>query len=636
MNYFKQVLIVFILILSSFFTHAQQTGSFNTNIQFQGNQRELSFHVPSSYDSTKDYRLIVGLHGLGDNSKNFRNYLINNKNWHQHFSNTIIACPDGGDDRNSDFYTPDGDQQVIQRTIDYAANNYSIDTSRIILEGFSLGGMSALNYGLNHPDQFKGLLLNTPAIQGILMAKNDNAFNYQNASGIPIYITNGSQDVTYVNIVDTLHQQLVTHDGIVRKNTVQGLGHAIPNFGKMNDVIDFFNAPAKNHHDLSLVEINAPKRRCNGSIEPRCLVQNLSKQTVNKLTIQYNWGGNQNTHQWSGKLDSFEYAFVKLPALNASPGAYSLDAEVTQINGSMKDTVEFNNRMATGFRVSGSPASLPLGESFEVNNIPPKDWVFQPSGSLLSWFVDSNYSTSGNKSINSLNTLFLFPTQGKRENLLSPIVDLSSVDTPYLTFDVAFNFARFQPPLINDTLSFTDTLEVSISTDCGKTFKTIYRKSGKELSTFDKPIINPRGNQQYSVNVSSDNWRTEEISLHNYSDEKQATIRLSYISGVSGIIYIDNFAIQKEQPSGIKTSLQNMAINVYPNPATNKVKVQWENTDAQRLSLLHASGKQVLTKNLTGNRVSRETLNVEHLNGGIYFLELQTTEGSRYKKLVVE
>ncbi|MDP5171065.1 MAG: hypothetical protein NWR72_12545, partial [Bacteroidia bacterium] len=82
-------LTIFCFFLSSTI-YAQQTGSFNATVSFMGQNRTLSCFVPTDYDSASNYRLLIGLHGLGDNSSNYRNALINSLGWSNMFDSTIF------------------------------------------------------------------------------------------------------------------------------------------------------------------------------------------------------------------------------------------------------------------------------------------------------------------------------------------------------------------------------------------------------------------------------------------------------------------------------------------------------------------------------------------------------------------
>ena len=125
----KHLLILLGLCLAQTFATAQQTGSFDDNINFNSQPRALSNFVPTNYDPAQSYRLVIALHGAGDNSNNYRDALVNGLSFEAAFPNTILICPDGGTDPTKDFYTPAGDEGVIQAAIDYATANYNINAS---------------------------------------------------------------------------------------------------------------------------------------------------------------------------------------------------------------------------------------------------------------------------------------------------------------------------------------------------------------------------------------------------------------------------------------------------------------------------------------------------------------------------
>ncbi|MGB0176752.1 MAG: alpha/beta hydrolase-fold protein, partial [Owenweeksia sp.] len=236
-----------IILMISGQSIAQQTGSFNTQVTIMGESRTLACYVPANYDPNVSYRLMIGLHGLGHNGNAYRNNRISNSDWPSVFPNTIFVFPDGGTDPNSDFYAPAGDEVIIDSARSFAMNNYNIDSNFVVLQGFSLGGRSAIKYGLDHPTEFKGLLLNTPAFQG----KNDwdnhplssLNFNYANADQIPIYMMVGDQDLLYYMILKGAVKKLKRNNAILRHINVAGLAHAIPDSAIMARSFEFFQSP---------------------------------------------------------------------------------------------------------------------------------------------------------------------------------------------------------------------------------------------------------------------------------------------------------------------------------------------------------------------------------------------------------
>lgn len=254
----------------------QTTGSINANISFNGAQRQVSLFVPANYSSGSPARLMICLHGLGDNSINYRNGLANSLGFPGLFPNTIFVCPDGGNDQARDFYTPAGDEAFIDTTISWVMANYQIDQSQILLQGFSLGGRSALRYGLDHPGIFKGLLLNTPAVQGVkdaLKPVSAGGFNYAQAT-MPIYVTHGSSDILYQGPIDTMLYHLVLNDAAVHLNRINGMGHAVPQPAQMPELPAYFDTATFHPYDADLYMARTPERSCQSQFPLELLVRN--------------------------------------------------------------------------------------------------------------------------------------------------------------------------------------------------------------------------------------------------------------------------------------------------------------------------------------------------------------------------
>ncbi len=279
---------ILLMMFSSLNIFAQQKGSFNTTITFRNQSRMLSCFVPANYDSTQKYQLMICLHGSGDNSNNYRNALINSLNWPGIFANTIFICPDGGDDQVKDFYAPAGDERIIDSSIQFACGQYHIDTSKIILQGFSLGGRSSLKYGLENPTKFKGLLLNTPAIQGLSDAENNPKasliYNYANSKLIPIYITVGDQDYIYDYTLKKVVEKLKKNDAMFQFREVAGMAHNIPVSSIISPCLAFFNQPAKNIIDADIFEIDVKERTCDAVLLPKCFIRNLGSTAIGPAT----------------------------------------------------------------------------------------------------------------------------------------------------------------------------------------------------------------------------------------------------------------------------------------------------------------------------------------------------------------
>lgn len=621
-----------ILLSKTAFT--QTTGSIDTSISFMGGSRTISLYIPPSYDTAIAYRLMICLHGLGDNSVNYRNTLISALSWNSYIGNTIFVCPEGSS-VNVDYYTPAGDETIIQSSIDLAKQHYHIDTNNIILQGFSLGGRAALRYGLDNYSKFKGLLLNTPAAQGVKEAINGIGsynFNYSNSPNIPVYITHGGDDIMYENPIDSMFEQLVLHNGIVRKYEFAGMGHTIPPTASIIDFIPYFNTPAPAPNDLDLVKVSIPERSCTHTLPATCLVRNTGNTTINSFVLNYIVGGTSHSYTWTGILDPFQHAVITLPAFTIPDGNQSLDVTVGLLNGSIADTITNNNEKIDSFKIISTGAALPVFEGFE-GVFPPTNWIQRVAGDFYSpMYKDNVHKKAGHASMAAFNTAMYFENSGRKEELASPVLNLASVPNPALTFEVAYNYHHYTPPTTIMDTTLSDTLEVLISTDGGNTNTTLYKKSGADLATFAHPILNPTSEAADKINPKDSNWRTESIDLNAYAGCSTAIITFRYISGYGGSINIDNvnFAASTLGVSTVNTP----HYTVYPNPASNLVKISAGTDKLEKACLIDVSGKTVLERHNEHNSNELQ-IDISTIADGLYMLQMISAESVSSTKLII-
>lgn len=627
----NKIIIVFLLITIS--SKAQKTGSFSDTINFMSQDRILSCNVPTNYDTNLNYRLMVCLHGMGDNSNNYRNALINTLNWNTLFTNTIFICPDGGSDANKDFSTPSGDEEIIAKCIDYAKKNYSIDTNNFILQGFSLGGRSALKYGLDNPTKFKGLLLNTPAIQGLDDALNiiptiGKYYNYANSSKIPIYITYGANDQIYVYTIDKILEILKKNDAVVKLVSVTGLSHSIPSSTYVSPCLSFFNDPSTAVYDLDIFEIVLPDRSCNTLIIPKIYIRNLGSTNVTSFELNYHLNSINSTFNWSGNIGPYQHTLVTLPQITTDTGTQKLDVNIGKINTSHIDSLTANNQLTKSFIIATKGNPYPVFEGFEGNM---DGWITPTTGSVFAWYIDNGVHHTGLASIGTFNTILMFYTNGDIESFLSPVINLTSVPNPKMGFDYAYNYHKYTPPYFTSDVVFADTLEISISLDCGVTFERLFKKGGADLATTQSPILNPLSIQDCFFSPKSTEWKTEIIDLNKFATESNAIIKFSYISNMGGSINIDNINFSKDV--SIENQNPEISLNIYPNPANDKVFINFTDKQVVKMQVYNMIGECVLQRELNS---FKNEIDISTLSKGIYIIEISNTKGTIQKKFIKE
>lgn len=77
----------------------------------------------------------------------------------------------------------------------------------------------------------------------------------------------------------------------------------------------------------------------------------------------------------------------------------------------------------------------------------------------------------------------------------------------------------------------------------------------------------------------------------------------------------------------------NTSLKIYPNPANDNVRVEWNTEDKAILRLLDVSGKVIQTQILNRNY---SDMDVSKLSKGLYLIQLQTSEGVSTGKLLIQ
>jgi hypothetical protein len=218
------ILILPLLLAASF--SVQAAINVDTCIYISGVRHPLAISIPSDYNPSKSYPLIVGLHYCGDggNSENYRKGLMPLCD----SLNVIIACPDNNSEqiKNTGFITA---------SIDTAKHLYNINAGEVFLTGFSCNGLTTLQMGLNSIYPFKGIF---PWNPWYYTPFTSTTFNL--GSKIPTVISVGSLDDNYGSTLN-LYDSLVSHGAKVDLVIVQGIDHSMAFAQFSNEMIRCMN-----------------------------------------------------------------------------------------------------------------------------------------------------------------------------------------------------------------------------------------------------------------------------------------------------------------------------------------------------------------------------------------------------------
>lgn len=291
-------------------------------------------------------------------------------------------------------------------------------------------------------------------------------------------------------------------------------------------------APATN--DAAIVAVNSPTTQtCSATITPDITVLNTGSNTITSISIISKIDGSQvNNDTWNGTLAVGNSTTITLSSTTVALGDYTYSAEINLVNGST-DSESSNNTYAVTFSYTEG-LTLPLTESFESGTFPPVNWTSNNVGSGCYYWV--NQSTTGSDG-NDTNTAFInhynFNSPGSTDELISPIIDLTSESTAQLQFDVAY--ARYDA-------TNHESLKVYVSTDCGNTYgAAIYDKNGSNgLET----VADQTGDWFPSA---AGDWRTETIDLSAYVGN-MITVKFESTNGWGNNLFLDNIYFPSFEP----------------------------------------------------------------------------------------
>jgi len=216
----KRSIAITICLVVAIKLFSQTVGSYDTTMVYNGQSRVLSFFVPTDYTSSYAYPLVIGLHSGGQYSWDLRDMLVGFAD----SVNAIIVCPDD----------PSFSTGLIQPAENFAKALYNIDTGRIILGGYSLGGKNALSYGLSHFNNYAGILAIAPAIESVLQMQG-SYYSYANSTGVNTCIIVGTIDVPIYGFTGIFFDSISNRNGLIDTIIKQGVDH----FGSYYSSVDF-------------------------------------------------------------------------------------------------------------------------------------------------------------------------------------------------------------------------------------------------------------------------------------------------------------------------------------------------------------------------------------------------------------
>ncbi|MGH9847513.1 MAG: prolyl oligopeptidase family serine peptidase [Blastocatellia bacterium] len=191
--------------------------------------------IPSYYDASKKWPLVVALHGMGGDENSFFNGYENGALKRMAESRGyLVVCPKGR--QPTSMYLGPAEKDVID-VLAEIKREYSIDDDRVYLTGHSMGGYGTWSVAANHPDLFAAL---APFAGG---GMPQVVMKLRTIAHIPWIVVHGDADPT-VSVEESRRMVKAGKDlGIeIKYIEVPGGNHGNIVVPAFRDVFDWFDA----------------------------------------------------------------------------------------------------------------------------------------------------------------------------------------------------------------------------------------------------------------------------------------------------------------------------------------------------------------------------------------------------------
>ncbi len=294
---------------------AQQTGSFQLNIDFNEpdyqENRNLYYYVPGDYDPNESYKLVVGFRGgPNSNAGQFRDQL----DFFADSLNAIVLCPENADHFNNN----EGQvKRLFQYSLDTTMSLYNIDEDFIYLTGLSYGGRHAVITAFDTDDG------SIPPLRGVIPfatgSNGDAQPNYDSvAEFAPVCVCIGLSDSNnFINVANNLFNDMVTAGNEAFLNEIPNVGHTVAFSGFPNEMMECIQfiensyTTSSDHHFIFNDDLDIFPNPVSNVLN---IHQNLSKEIFQYQIVDI--------HGHVVKMDKL--SGTQINVLDLSPGSYIL------------------------------------------------------------------------------------------------------------------------------------------------------------------------------------------------------------------------------------------------------------------------------------------------------------------------
>lgn len=382
--------------------------------------------------------------------------------------------------------------------------------------------------------------------------------------------------------------------------------------------------------EIALSSSNNTTNLCENSYQPSVTVYNLGNTAIHQFKIKYSINKDVFTFV---DLGSEEFNITILPGnsttlnFNQIPISHSINLmgyEIELLDSNIIDLNSGNNWFTEKIYTLNDMPTLAHYEDFDdytaywcpLNAIVKDE--FPLFIGVTNYYTGTSYEMGAyGNSVRSLLFDNYNTPQGTQASIQFDKIDFSIQQLYGLTFSYAYAQKNTES---NDKILF------EVTTDCGETWETVNEQSGADLTTtsdFKTDEYVPALNE----------WLTKTIDLSNYAGQNNVSIKITGISDHGNALYLDDVHFGADPSVGVDYH-ESQLISLYPNPSSQFLTINLNQSDYYSITLTNSLGQNVFSKKKLYGKTFQ--LNLDEIENGLYFVLIKSQNNEITTKFIKE
>jgi hypothetical protein len=427
-------------------------------------------------------------------------------------------------------------------------------------------------------------------------------------SGSTLFTTGSTPNSFTPDSQDDWRTESIDLSQFITQGSVQLAFVGVNDYGN-NVYLDNVRILTEDVENLTLESVISPSPvNCAASLQPVLRIKN-SGTVVSSFTVDYNINGVDFTQEVTNlNLSGGQTYDLLLPQVSLDQGDNTMHFSVLNPNG-LPDVNMNDNTIEYHAFVDDEKSNIPLKETFESSY--EQRWISNNPQMRNSWITST---IDGNTSM--LFQGYNYQDVNTKGWLVSPILDLSEIDSAGMAFDVSYVTRE----------GGSDELQILGSVNCGEKFDIV-------LETFAGVDIAIKDENIPWTPSDDEDWIRKEVSLKSLAHTSDARIAFVFKNEGVNNLYIDNIAILLGSSVEIKRGFQ-----VFPNPIVNaeNMAITFNLPHAENivLEIINNMGMVVYRDQLQDILNQSDLIPIGQLSSGVYTVRVTASKKTYIRKFV--